>query len=141
MAEFECYNKNINNKNTSSNLTIKNGKYEDYYLNGERKTACFYKEGVLDGKFTVYYQNGNIKRSEIWEKGVWKQGICYDEMGTEKPYCAYHEEATFVGGLSEMVKFLGSEVKYPKVSRNNRTEGTVYLKFIVEKDGSIAISK
>jgi len=44
----------------------------------------------------------------------------------------------FNGGLEEMYRFLRSNIKYPKQAIDTRTQGRVYLKFIVEKDGSIS---
>jgi periplasmic protein TonB len=37
-----------------------------------------------------------------------------------------------------MFKFLQSNLKYPAVARENSVEGTVYVGFVVEKDGSIS---
>ncbi|MBA4851303.1 energy transducer TonB [Emticicia sp. BO119] len=46
-------------------------------------------------------------------------------------------QPTFVGGASEMYKFLGKALKYPSQAQRNNVEGRVYMSFIVEKDGSI----
>ncbi len=47
------------------------------------------------------------------------------------------ELAEFPGGRSELVKFLGKEIKYPQKAIENNISGRVYLKFNVEKDGQI----
>ncbi len=44
----------------------------------------------------------------------------------------------FLGGLDAMYAFLGNEVQYPAISRDHGTEGTAYVRFTVEKDGSIS---
>jgi protein TonB len=44
---------------------------------------------------------------------------------------------SFVGGVSEMYKFLGKTLKYPSAAQRANVEGRVYMSFIVEKDGSI----
>ena len=46
-------------------------------------------------------------------------------------------KATFPGGDKEYTKFLSDNIKYPRVALRNNVEGTVYIKFIVDKDGSI----
>jgi len=43
----------------------------------------------------------------------------------------------FPGGLDAMYEFLGNEVSYPAISRDRGKEGTAYVRFTVEKDGSI----
>lgn len=140
MAEFECYDKEFVNKATrvSSTYTIKHGNFQDYYVSGERKLACHYTEGKLDGEFKVFYQNGKVKRLETWNNGEWVKGECFDEQGNPQPYCSYQEQAEFMGGIPEMVKYLGSELTYPKYARKHGIEGTVYVEFVVEKDGSLS---
>ena len=40
-------------------------------------------------------------------------------------------------GQNELYKFLAQNVKYPEIARKNGIEGTVYIGFIVEKDGTL----
>ncbi len=47
------------------------------------------------------------------------------------------DEPTFVGGQDSMFRFLGRNIKYPAEARDLSVEGTVYIGFIVEKDGSL----
>ena len=47
------------------------------------------------------------------------------------------EQAQFPGGDRELYKFLNSKVKYPQLALDSGIKGTVYVTFIVEKDGSI----
>jgi protein TonB len=44
----------------------------------------------------------------------------------------------FKGGEEELFKYLGKELKYPKVARRNEVEGTVKVNFVVNKDGSVS---
>lgn len=43
----------------------------------------------------------------------------------------------FPGGIKEMYKYLGDNVKYPAISMDNDSQGTAYIKFVVEKNGEI----
>jgi hypothetical protein len=43
----------------------------------------------------------------------------------------------YVGGMDSMFRFLGRNIKYPAEAREGKVEGTVYIGFIVEKDGSL----
>lgn len=47
------------------------------------------------------------------------------------------KKAGFPGGDKEYTKFLSSNLKYPSSALRNGVEGTVYVRFIVDKDGSI----
>jgi BlaR1 peptidase M56/Gram-negative bacterial TonB protein C-terminal len=44
----------------------------------------------------------------------------------------------FVGGQQAMIKYLTDNIKYPEDAKKTSTEGTTYLEFVVEKDGSIS---
>ncbi len=139
MAEYECYDKILSNsrRGAKSSYTIKNGKYQEWHISGEKKTECFYSEGQLNGEFIVYHKNGKVKRQEIWQMGEWQRGKCFDEDGNETQYCSYQEEAEFKGGLSAMYKFLKKELKYPYSSNLKGIQGKVYISFVVETDGSL----
>ncbi len=50
----------------------------------------------------------------------------------------YESNAEFPGGQKAMMKFLASEIKYPQIAIKNNISGRVYLKFKVEKDGTIS---
>ena len=44
----------------------------------------------------------------------------------------------FPGGLDSLAAFLQRNIKYPAKAKKNKIEGTVYINFCVEKDGSIS---
>ncbi len=46
-------------------------------------------------------------------------------------------EASFVGGELAMKKWMVDNLKYPELAIENNEQGRVFLKFIVEKDGTI----
>jgi len=45
----------------------------------------------------------------------------------------------FPGGEIEMIKWLNENIIYPKIAQEQGIQGKVFVKFIVEKDGSIII--
>jgi protein TonB len=47
------------------------------------------------------------------------------------------EKPVFPGGEEALHKFISDNIKYPKAEKKKRIEGTVYVRFMVEKDGSI----
>nr|MBC7613784.1 TonB family protein [Pseudopedobacter sp.] len=44
---------------------------------------------------------------------------------------------TFPGGLDAFGKFLGKNLRYPPIARDNGIQGRVFCNFVVEKDGSL----
>lgn len=47
-------------------------------------------------------------------------------------------EAEFPGGLEAMYRFISENLHYPDIARESNITGTVIVKFVVEKDGSIS---
>ncbi|MFP5470945.1 MAG: energy transducer TonB [Bacteroidia bacterium] len=47
------------------------------------------------------------------------------------------QSAEYPGGTTELYKWLNNEVKYPAIAKDNGIQGKVYVRFVVEKDGSI----
>ncbi|MEQ9230469.1 MAG: energy transducer TonB [Cyclobacteriaceae bacterium] len=60
-----------------------------------------------------------------------------DNSGDEAPFTYVEEMPSFPGGWSEFNKFIAKNVKYPRHAINIGMEGTVYVEFVIEKDGSI----
>ncbi|WP_018480097.1 M56 family metallopeptidase [Pontibacter roseus] len=54
-----------------------------------------------------------------------------------KPYTFVEQMPQFQGGDSEMLKFLGRNIRYPQSSQEAGVEGLVVVSFVVEADGSL----
>ncbi len=61
----------------------------------------------------------------------------FGQQKTGKIYDATDEVASFVGGREASNKFISKNLKYPPKAIIKEIEGTVYVKFVVEKDGKI----
>ena len=56
----------------------------------------------------------------------------------EQVFMVVEKMPEYPGGDEARVKFLVENVKYPEEARKNGISGTVYITFIVEKDGKIS---
>ena len=45
---------------------------------------------------------------------------------------------TAPGGQTELMAYLGKNIKYPTIAQENGTQGRVIIQFVVERDGSIS---
>jgi TonB family protein len=52
-------------------------------------------------------------------------------------YKIVEKQAEFPGGMDAMFKYLAKNMQYPAEARDKQISGTVYVEFIVEKDGRI----
>lgn len=60
------------------------------------------------------------------------------EEKTEEVYSIVEQMPEFDGGLSEMMAYLAKHTKYPSQARRLGIEGTVYVQFVIEQDGSVS---
>jgi TonB family protein len=96
-----------------------------------------YKNGVRDSVWIGCYKNGKLCYRETYEKGVLKEGFSHDTLDEKRTYSKVYQKPAFGNSEKDFFIFLTDNVKYPLQARTKGIEGTVYIKFIVEKDGSI----
>ncbi|UKJ07724.1 energy transducer TonB [Solitalea lacus] len=56
---------------------------------------------------------------------------------TQEIFLHVEENPEFPGGLEQIGKFIGKNLRYPAMARENNVQGRVMVTFVVEKDGSI----
>lgn len=64
--------------------------------------------------------------------------VVVEEIVEEEIFQVVEEMPSFPGGMGELMKFLGNNIKYPAVAQENGIQGRVIIQFVVEKDGSVA---
>ncbi|MBK7212133.1 MAG: energy transducer TonB [Bacteroidales bacterium] len=57
---------------------------------------------------------------------------------TDEPFIAVETNPEFPGGEAEMHRYLAENIIYPEIAKQNNIKGTVYVRFVVERDGSIS---
>ncbi len=55
----------------------------------------------------------------------------------EDPFIVVEDMPEFPGGDEALLKFVAQNIKYPRRAKNMGIEGRVYLKFVIDEDGSI----
>lgn len=60
------------------------------------------------------------------------------EVVEEKPYTYVEQMPTFPGGETEMLRYLGKNIRYPAAAQRAGIEGLVVLSFVVGKTGEIS---
>lgn len=64
--------------------------------------------------------------------------VVVEEVVEEEIFQVVEEMPSFPGGMGELMKFLGNNIKYPAVAQENGIQGRVIIQFVIEKDGSVA---
>ncbi|MEL6536687.1 MAG: energy transducer TonB [Bacteroidota bacterium] len=60
------------------------------------------------------------------------------EEAVDEPFEIVEHQAEYPGGVNSLLKYLAENIKYPSQARRMNIQGRVFVKFIVEKDGSIS---
>lgn len=60
------------------------------------------------------------------------------EPEVEKPFVSVEQMPQFPGGDTELMKFIGNNLKYPTIAAENGIEGRVVIRFVVTKEGSVS---
>ena len=53
-------------------------------------------------------------------------------------YTVVEEDPEFPGGMDALAGWIGSNIQYPAQAKADGIQGTVYVTFVVERDGSIS---
>jgi protein TonB len=65
------------------------------------------------------------------------QGQTSDTVKSENKTKIFETAPEPKGGMSGFLKFLSSEIKYPKDARKQKMEGQVLVEFVVSSDGTV----
>ena len=56
-------------------------------------------------------------------------------------FTVVEEMPEYPGGMKALYSYLGENIKYPDEAKKNGISGTVYITYVVEKDGSVSNAK
>jgi TonB family protein len=65
------------------------------------------------------------------------EGKSVDKDGNTYTYTERMVQPQYPGGLNAFGRFLKNNIRYPANARINKMQGTVYLGFVVQADGSL----
>ncbi len=74
-------------------------------------------------------------REEVVEIKEEKQEVKEEEM---QVFTVVEEPPTFPGGEEALLKYIGSNVKYPEIAKENNITGKVYVQFVIEANGKVS---
>jgi protein TonB len=64
--------------------------------------------------------------------------IVVEDMPEEETiYQVVEDQPEFPGGMQALMKYLRDNINYPRISRENNSQGRAYVNFVVNTDGSI----
>lgn len=107
---------------------------------GELKFSNYVEGGngsIVDGRKNGMWKGNSIltgSYEETYDRGKIVSGVSTVDGKTYK-YTSIEEPATLVNGIQGLYKDISKTMKYPSKARRERAQGTVYVEFVVGKDG------
>lgn len=127
----------INYFDAGGNQLVKDGSgYCSCYLDSEKVLE---KGKLVNGEKDSTWQymiNDTVRSIEKYANGKFLEGIAY-RNGKEFRYTQFEASAEFPGGLQAMFNYLSKNVNYPSRAKRLGVQGKVYVKFLVDKDGTV----
>lgn len=65
----------------------------------------------------------------------------YNPEAEMEPYSFVQKMPEFFGGTEALINYLSENISYPAIAKDAGIEGTVYINFVVEPDGTISNEK
>lgn len=93
------------------------------------------KPGTREDESNTYRDSRTNPAPYVGHGGAAKKGETGDESETVLTYAT--EMPSFPGGDSQRLKFLSKNIRYPQQALENEVQGTVFVSFVVKKDGSL----
>ncbi|MBR1767074.1 MAG: energy transducer TonB, partial [Bacteroidales bacterium] len=90
---------------------------------------------------TVTATEGVMSRTEPFVDTDDMKIIEEGEIDYEGVYIMAEVDPSFPGGVEAMLNWIETHLQYPEIAKENGIEGTVYVTFIVEPDGTLSNSR
>ena len=114
-----------------------NGTYVNTHENGTISSKGAYVDGYEQGEWTEYYPDGTLHYLEQYDNGEVTDGILYRRDGTQTHYNQFEVMPEFQGGINGLMDYLSSKVKYPSKALKMGRQGTVYVGFVIDREGNV----
>jgi TonB family protein len=99
------------------------------------------KNGLRDGEWKGESgdKNHSISFTEVYDNGIMNVGkALYSDENKTYTYTTRETEPQFSGGLEAYGKFLSKNIRYPKIAREKKIQGKVFVRFLVLADGKLS---
>jgi len=120
-------------------LAEKNGYFTDYDQDFKQiKDEGNILNGLKNGKWVgfIILDSNKVTYTETYDKGILVSGHSV-ENGRHYEYTQRETEPEFKGGADKLGPFLTNHIRYPDYAKVNKIQGKVFLRVMIEGDGSV----
>ncbi|WP_254561511.1 energy transducer TonB [Dyadobacter diqingensis] len=128
-------------RDVSGNQLVKDGNGQGEFATETYHEQTIYdrgtvKAGLKEGIWIGQLKDGTKLFEELYTGGKLVKGTSYMD-GETIEYTELGIQPQYQGGFSEMYKFLGKNIKYPKDAARAGISGRVFTSFVVCEDGTL----
>jgi protein TonB len=91
-----------------------------------------------DIQISIATVEGSTDKNAVDIAELKEHKVIVEEKVEEKPFTSVEQMPQFPGGEAELMKYLGTNIKYPTIAAENGIEGRVVVRFVVNKDGAVS---
>jgi len=85
---------------------------------------------------TTWYRSGNKTHYKVYDVDAEVQ-VSLTISATDTVYGDLKDLPEFPEGETALFKFIGAIIRYPNIAQDSAVQGTVYITFVVGKDGAV----
>ncbi len=149
VEEYYVINDQLKKKATYLEIApdLLTGDYQEYYITGQIKAQGNYDKGNKKEGFETYHYNGQLASliSKEEEEKLYITDFNHSGQQVEKRlffdnvvYTKVEVNPMFLGGKDRFRDFLYENLTYPPSATSKKIEGSVYVQFVVDYDGSLS---
>mgnify|MGYP001025289422 CR=1 FL=1 len=117
--------------------TVADGKYALTVGFSIPESSKEFKNSLLP-KSGGYINLNKINILSYLPENTGSSGIKSENTDDIYDFVSIEKQPEFPGGIAKFYRYVGSNIKYPKIAQDNNVQGKVFLSFVVEKDGSLS---
>jgi len=115
------------------------GEWKLWFKDGGIEQEGVYIEDKREGEWLFYFESGLVSATVEYENDKGLKVVFWNEEGVEVPFDGVLErDPEFKGGVKAMNQFISKKLYYPELAREQSIQGTVYIQFLVQKDGTLS---
>jgi len=84
------------------------------------------------------FEAGSTDANAIDPRDLQEHQVIIEKTEPDKPFTSVEQMPQFQGGDGELMRFIGTNLKYPTIAAENGIEGRVVIRFVVGKDGNVS---
>lgn len=94
-------------------------------------------DAIVDDDFKIDAEADENTQMEQYTAPKVTTQVVEEEVSEVEIFTVVEEAPSYPGGDEARIKFLQENIKYPQMARESGIAGTVYVTFVVERDGNV----